>query len=118
MRKILSLIGVLLVVSLLALSLVSCAKPLTLNILAPTDGKEFNKSSLEVRGTLSDAKTTVWVNDAVVTVTKPRRGQPHFSTKLDLNEGENTIKVMAARGKPGKWKDVVERQVTVTYKSS
>jgi len=82
------------------------------------DGKTVDKSQVEVRANVSDAKATVWVNDVVVTVRKYSKGGGYISTKLDLNEGENTIKVMAARGyKKGTWKEVVERTVTVTYSS-
>gem|GEM_PF-2490593 len=103
------LVLVLLVVSLLALSLVSCAKPLTLNILAPTDGKAFSTPTVEARGSVSDAKASVWVNGVPQVVKKPTRGLPYFSTKIDLVEGENTTRFMAARGyKKGNWKEVVE----------
>jgi len=104
------LVLVLLVISLLVLPVVGCVKPLTLRITAPVDEATIDKSSVEVKGTVSDSKATVWVNDTIVTVSKK-----YYSTKLELAEGENTIKVTAARGKPDKWKDVVERTVTVTY---
>ena len=119
MSKILSLIGVLLVVSLLAVPLVGCkSKPLIVTVLEPKNGATITASPVTVKGNVSDAKVTVWVNDNMVTVTKYTRGGGWFSSETDLNEGENTIKVLAARGTPNKWKDVVERQVTVTYKSS
>ena len=111
MDKLSKLLGILLVISLLALPVVGCAKPLTLRILGPTDGETVDESSVEVRGYVSDSKATVWVNDTIVTVSK----KGYYSTKLELAEGENIIKVVAARGKPDKWKEVVDRTVTVTY---
>ena len=119
MRKMLGLIGVLLVVSLLAVLLAGCkSQPLTVTVLEPKQGATITVSPVTVSGNVSDAKVTVWVNDNIVTVTKYTRGGGWFSSEVGLNEGENTIKVLAARGTPNKWKDVVERQVTVTYKSS
>ena len=111
MDKLSKLLGILLVISLLALPVVGCAKPVTLRILGPTDGSTVDKSPVEVRGIVSDAKATVWVNDTIVTVSK----KGYYSTIVELTEGENTINVVAARGKEGKWKDVVGRTVTVTY---
>ena len=114
-KKVVMLIA-LLAVSLAIIPLAGCAKPLTLNITGPTDGKTFDQPQIEVRATVSDAKATVWVNDTTVPVTKYRSGAGYISTTFDLNEGENSIKVVAARGyKKGQWKDVVERMVTVTY---
>lgn len=75
------------------------------------DGVTINKSPVEVRGYVSDPKATVWVGDTTVTVSK----KGYYSTNLELAEGENTIKVTAARGKPGQWKDATARTVAVTY---
>jgi len=116
MKKGLKLLCALLAISLLAVSLVGCAKPLTLTVLSPTDGKTFSTPTVEARGSVSDAKASVWVNGVPQVVKKPTRGLPYFSTKIDLVEGENTTRFMAARGyKKGNWKEVVERTVTVTY---
>lgn len=114
MRKRLILGCALLAISLLALPLVGCAKALTLTISEPRDGAAVTASPVATRAYVSDSKATVWVNDTPVTVTKTRTGG-YVTTNIDLNEGENTIKVVAARGKPDKWKDVIERAVTVTY---
>ena len=111
MGKLAKLMCAFFIISLLAVPMVGCAKPLTLTIIAPTDGRTVSESPVEVRGFVSDSKATVWVNDTIVTVSK----KEYYSTKLELAEGENTIKVVAARGKPGKWKDVVNRTATVTY---
>ena len=116
MRNKTKILCVLLMMSLLAMPLVGCTKPLTLGIASPTDGRTFDQSQIEVRANVSDAKATVWVNDAEIAVTKYKSGAGYVSTKVDLSEGENTIKVVAARGyKKGQWKDVVERTLTVTY---
>lgn len=109
-KKVMMLIA-LLAVSLLTMPLAGCSKPLTLSVYEPQHGATFTDSMVQVRGYVSDSKATVWVNDSMVEVSK----QGNFSANLELAEGENTIKVTAARGKPDKWKDVVERTVTVTY---
>jgi len=110
------LLCILLVIASLVLLVVGCSKPLTLSITAPTDKATVDKSPFEVTGTVSDAKATVWVNDTIVAVTKARTGgRGNFSTNVVLNEGENTINVVAARGKEGDWKDVVARTVTVIH---
>jgi len=103
--------SVLLVVPLLAMSVAGCTKPLTLSVWEPQHGAAFTEATVQVRGYISDAKATVWVNDAMVPVTK----DGSFLTQLELAEGENVIKVTTARGKPGKWKDVIERKVAITY---
>jgi len=116
MGKLAKLICTFLIISLLILPMVGCAKPLTLTITAPTDGATVNKSPVEVRANVSDAKATVWVNDTVVAVTKYKtRSGGYISTNFDLNEGENIIKVTAAKGKPGNWKETVDRTVIITY---
>jgi len=117
MRKGLKLLYALLVVSLLALPLAGCAKALTLSINEPINGSLITASPTSLRVYVSDPKATVWVNDAQVAVTKTRSGTGYISTTIELNEGENPIRVVAARGKPDKWKDVVEKTVTVTYGS-
>lgn len=115
MKKLAKLVCAIAIISLLAIPVAGCSKPLTLTITAPTNESIVNASPVEVRANVSDAKATVWVNDTVVAITKYRAGGGYISTKLDLNEGENSIKVTAARGKPDKWKDVIERTMSVTY---
>lgn len=109
------LVLVLLVVSLLALSVAGCTKPLTLTMLEPTYDSTQTSEKLEVRGHVSDGKATVWVNDAIVAVGKARRGKAFFSTEIILTDGENAINVVAARGKEGDWKEVVGKTVVITY---
>jgi len=109
------LVLVLLVISLLALPLVGCAKPVTFYVSEPKDGATVTESPVTVRGSVSDAKATMWLNDTIVAVTKTTRGRGAFSTTIALIEGENTIEIVAAQGKEGKWKNVMSRTVTVTY---
>jgi|GEM_PF-3163609 len=111
MNKRFVMVSALLSLSLLALSFTGCAKPLALSLWEPQHEATFADSLIEVRGYVSDSKATVWVNDSIVTVSN--RG--YFSAQLELAEGENIIKVTAARGKTGKWKDVIERVVSVTH---
>ena len=113
MSKMFKLLAILLVISLLALPLVGC-KALTLSVVAPIDRATITTSTVEVRGTVSDAKATVWVNDSIIAVSK----KGYFSTEVTLTSGENAIEIVAARGKAGKWKNVIGRTVTVTYTPS
>ncbi len=109
MNKMFRLLQILVVISLLALPLVGCAKPLTLSLIDPRDGYTFTEATITVKGTLSDAKARVWVNDSIVEVSK----KGFFSTEVTLTEGENTIKVVTARGE-----EVVSTTVIVTYAPS
>lgn len=102
--------GILLGTSLLALPLVGCAKPLTLTVSRPTDGATLTRSLVMVRGMVSDAKARVMVNDTQV---RPGRWYGVFTTKVELTEGVNIIKVVATRGK-----EVLTKTVTVTYTPS
>ena len=106
MNKLAKLICAILVISLLVVPMVGCAKPLTVMIYEPEDGATVTESPVTARGYVSDAKATAWVNDTIVTLSKTK----WFSAEVELAEGENEIKVVAARGKPDKWKDVVERR--------
>ena len=114
MNKLAKLICALLIISLLAIPMVGCSKPLTVSFYEPKDGATFSDSTVQDRGYVSDPKATVWLNDYVMTLSKSAKTAT-FTTTLELFEGENTIKVTAARGKPDKWKDVVAKTVTVTY---
>ena len=114
MKKFQVLMCALLVVSLLAIPMVGCAKPVSLSVWEPKDGAIITESPVVVKGYVSDPKATVWINDYVVILTKHPRTAT-FTTTFDLSEGENVIKVTAAQGKEGKWKNVVVRTVTVTY---
>ena len=109
MSKLVKLLGILLVISLLALPLVACAKqPLTLTVW-PMDGATVDETPVGVRGYVSDRKATVWVNDTIVTVSK----EGYYSTNLELTEGENIITVVATLGE-----ETITKTVTVTYTPS
>ena len=100
----------------ITLALTGCGKPLWVTITAPADGTVVTSEQpvIEVRGHVSDAKAVVWVNDTPCPVSKNR----YYSTGLDftgLETGTYTINVVAAKGKPNQWKEVVARTVTVTY---
>ena len=112
MNKLAKLICALLIISLLAIPMVGCSKPLSLRITTPMNESIVDTSPVEVRGYVSDSKATVWVGDTTVTTVSK---QGYWSTKLELVEGENTFIVTAARGKPDNWKDTVAWSVTVTY---
>ena len=101
-------------VALLTLPLAACAKPVSLSVYDPQYGTTVTEPEITVKGYVSDAKATVWVNDTVATVKKAGR-KIYFSAPVTLEEGENTIKVVAAQGKAGKWKNVISKTVTVTY---
>ena len=115
MRK--KLMLVLLVASLLVLPAVGCAKPLTINMTSHmTSVGSSNKSQVEVKGIVSDSKAVVWVNGSIVPVTKTQIGSKgNFSAQVTLNEGENTISIVAARDKKGVWVGVVSRTITIRY---
>ena len=115
MKKLAKLVCAILIISLLVIPMVGCSKPLSLTITAPTNESIVDTSPVEVRANVSDDKATVWVNGTIVPVAKYKAGGGYVSTKLDLNEGENTFIVTAARGKPDNWKDTVAWSVTVTY---
>ena len=115
MKKSVKLICAVLIISLLAIPMTSCAKPLVVSFYEPKDKAIVSASTIQVRGYISDPKATVWLNDYEMTLSKSSRSAT-FATALELMEGENVITVTAARGKPDKWKDVVARTVTVTYK--
>lgn len=114
MKKSAKLVFAILIISLLAIPMAGCSKPLSVSFYEPKDGATFTDSTVQVRGYVSDPKATVWLNDYVMTLSKGRTSAT-FTTTLELSEGENIIKVTAARGKPDKWKDTVARTVTVTY---
>ncbi len=110
MNKLVKFLGILLVISLLAMPLVGCAKELTLTVKAPMDGATVTTASVAVKGNVSTYKATVTVNEVKVTLAK-KTG--YFRREVTLIEGENTIKVVATRGD-----EVVTETITVTYTPS
>ena len=105
------LLAILLVISLLAMPMVGCAKPLTLRITTPKDGITITESPVRVAGYVPDSKVVVTVGSTEV---QPNR-KGYFFCRVELTEGENIIKVVAKRGKPGNWKETVEKTITAIY---
>jgi len=118
------LLGILLVIFLLAVSLVGCAKGLTLTVSKPMDGATLTLNHVAVRGSVSDPEATVTVNGLEVEVVEvptsfetlraqtARHGS--FFADIELTtEGENTITVVATLGE-----ETVTKTVTVTYTPS
>jgi len=106
MKKLQVMICILLVLTLLATSLVGCAKAPTLTVSQPKHGATLTSSPVVVKGIVSDAKATVRINDVKVSVSKTGS----FSKKVALKEGKNTIKVWAIRSKKS-----TSKTLTVTY---
>ncbi len=107
MSKKIVILSALLVVSLLALPLAGCARELSLTVLAPSDGYTLTTSPVIVRGTVSDAKATVEVNDVAVTVDN----KGNFSTTIEPREGQNTVRFVAYSGTK-----VATKTVIFTYR--
>jgi hypothetical protein len=116
MNKLFKLIGILFVLSLLALPLTGCDNPpwekgmaLNLKVDTPKDGATVNTSAVTVSGRVGGKESKgakVTVNDADVPVIDDK-----YSTNVTLTEGKNVINIVATNGqaKPSE-------QVTVTYK--
>ena len=100
------LLVMLLVISLLALPLAGCTKGLT--IWEPEDGAIVTRSSVAVRGVVSDPEATVTVNDVEVSVLAKYRSFYYF---VDLTEGVNIITVVATFGEA-----TVIKTITVTHR--
>ncbi|OGQ01074.1 MAG: hypothetical protein A2026_15225 [Deltaproteobacteria bacterium RBG_19FT_COMBO_46_12] len=110
MGNLLKLLGILIVVSLLALSISACmdsAMILVMTVDTPQDGTTITASPVTVSGTVTKT-AEVKINDVVV----PIKGGK-FSTDFKLTEGSNVINVVATSGK-----DTVTKKVTVTYNQS
>ena len=113
MGKLFKLLGILFVISLLALSLAACrswegASTLVLTVDTPRDGATVTTSPVTVSGRVGgneSAEATVRINDADVTVTGGK-----FSTSVTLTEGTNVIKVVATSSTYTQ-----SQTVTVTY---
>jgi len=108
-KKILILMTALITIPLLVLSLAGCTEELTLTVHAPSDGYTLKTSPVIVRGTVSNPKATVKVNDVTVQVDD----QGDFSTTIEPLEGKNIITITAIRGDK-----TVTKTVTVTYTPS
>ena len=109
------LLGILLVVSLLALPLTGCDNPpweagmtLILKVDAPKDGATVNTSTITVNGRVvgtEAAGATVRVNEKEAPVKDGK-----FSTDITLTEGKNVIKINAKGGQAN-----LDEIRTVTY---
>jgi len=112
MGNLFKLLGILLVISLLALPIAACkpwesAMTLIMTVDTPQDGTTVGESSVIVSGTVNKT-AEVKINDVVV----PIKGGK-FSTDFKLTEGSNVINVVATSGK-----DTVKKTVTITYNPS
>ncbi|MFC2004809.1 hypothetical protein ACFLUY_01145 [Chloroflexota bacterium] len=109
MKNLQVLLCAVLVLSLLVMPLVGCAKPLTLTVYQPQHGARLTSSPVTVDCFVSDTKATVKINNTKVSISE--RG--YSSVKVSLKEGENTIKVVATYGK-----ESVSKTLIVTYAPS
>jgi len=110
MGNLLKLLGILLVVSLLALSISACMEGsmvLILTVDTPQDKTTVSASPVTVSGTVTKT-AEVKINDVVV----PVKGGK-FSTDFKLTEGSNVINVVAKSGK-----DTETKTVTIVYNPS
>ena len=110
MNNLIKLVGLLLVISLLALSISACmdsATVLMITVDTPQDKATVGASPVVVSGTVNK-KAEVKINDVVVSVKDGK-----FTTDSKLTEGSNVINVVATSGK-----ETVERTVKVTYNPS
>ena len=115
MNNILKLIGILFVLSLLALPLTGCdnhpwqhGMVLVLKVDTPRDGTTVNTSTVTVNGRVSGTESAgakVKINDANVPVKDGK-----FSTNVTLTEGKNDINIVATSGQASP-----NEKVTVTY---
>jgi hypothetical protein len=111
MNNLLKLLGILLVISLLALPMAGCmdsAMTLMVTVDTPQDGTTVSASQVTVSGTINK-KAEVKINDVVVPVKDGK-----FSTDVKLAEGSNVILVVATS--PGE--TAVEKKVTITCNPS
>ena len=115
MDKLLKLLGILFVLSLLALPLTGCDNPpwergkgLNLKVDTPRDGTTVTTSTVTVNGRVSGSESAgakVSINGADVPV-KDRK----FSTDVTLTEGKNVINIDATYGQAK-----LNEKVNVTY---
>jgi len=115
MRNLFKLIGIIFVLSLLALPLTGCDNPpweagmtLILKVDTPKDGATVNTPTVTVSGRVTgteSAGATVRINDADAPVKDGK-----FSTNVTLTEGKNVINIVASGGQAK-----LEEKRTVTY---
>ena len=110
MNNLSKLLGILLLISVLALPITACwegSMILILTVDTPQDKATVTASPITVSGTVTKT-AEVKINDVVV----PIKGGK-FSTDFKLTEGSNVINVVATSGK-----ETVQKTVTVTYNPS
>ncbi len=113
MCKLFKLVGISVVISLLALSLVACTAEygmsLRMTVDTPQEGATVTTSPVTVAGTVNKTATvkTVKINDAVVPVKSSK-----FSTSVTLAAGTNVINIVATSVNPD---ETMTKTVTVTY---
>jgi uncharacterized lipoprotein YajG len=115
MNNLFKLIGILFVLSLLALPLTGCGEPsvgagktIAVKVDMPKDGTTVNTPTVTVSGRVGGSESKeakVSINDVDAPVTGGK-----FSSNVTLTEGKNVITVVATSGQ-GK----AEEKVTVTY---
>ncbi len=113
MGKRFKLLGILFVISLLALSLSACTcRPwesgmhLIITVNTPQEGATVTESPITVSGSLSKL-AEVKINDVLL----PGKVD-NFSTSVPLKEGQNIINIVATSTDPDQ---TVTKTVTVTY---
>ncbi len=115
MNKNLKLLGILLLISLLAVPLTGCENApwdsgmtLIIKVVTPKDGTTVNTPSVTVSGEVKGSESAaakVSINDADAPVKDGK-----FSTDITLTEGKNVINVVATAGQAK-----LTEKVTVTY---
>lgn len=115
MNNLLKLIGILFVLSLLALPLTGCDNPpwesgmiLSLKVNTPQDGTTVTTSTVTVSGRLVGTESVganLKINDTDVPVKDGK-----YSTNVTLTEGKNVINIVAKSGQVN-----LNEKVTVTY---
>ena len=115
MDKFFKLLGILFVLSLLALPLTGCDNPpwesgmvLNLKVDTPRDGTTVTTSTVTVSGRVAGSESAgakVSINGADVPIKESK-----FSTDVTLTEGKNVINIVASSGQASP-----NEKVTVTY---
>lgn len=115
MNNLFKLIGILFVLSLLALPLTGCDNPpweagstLVLKVDTPPDGTTVTTSTVTVSGRVKGTESAgakVGINNADVPVKDGK-----YSANVTLTEGKNVINIAATAGQAN-----LKEQVTITY---
>ncbi|MBN2135157.1 MAG: hypothetical protein JW737_05465, partial [Acidobacteria bacterium] len=90
MKKKIGMFIVLMIALMLVLTLVGCG--VSISIMAPAEGSTLTTSPTVVRGSVSNSKAIVTVNDMAVELDK----KGNFATTIEPVEGSNTISIEAA----------------------